>query len=82
MTTCIIVFLFIYLLEIDGFTFKELFLVSVKDLFKGHSMGPENEPFIYSLTLFELFIYGKIRVSFIDSDVLYRGVLSDRFEYT
>jgi hypothetical protein len=45
-------------------------------------MEPENEPFIYSLTLFELFIYGKIRVSFIDSDVLYRGVLSDRFEYT
>ena len=83
MTTCIIVFfLFIYLLEIDEFTFKELFPASAKDLFKGHSMEPENEPFIYSLTLFELFIYGKIRVSFIDSDVLYRGVLSDRFEYT
>jgi hypothetical protein len=35
-------FLFIYLLEIDGFTFKELFLASAKDLFKGHSMEPEN----------------------------------------
>jgi len=61
--------------------FKELFLVSTKDLYKGHSMKPENEPYIYSLQLCELFIYGKMRLSFIDSDVLYRGVLSDRLDY-
>jgi len=44
-------------------------------------MKPENEPYIYSLQLCELFIYGKMRLSFIDSDVLYRGVLSDRLDY-
>ena len=54
---------------------------TVKPVYKGHSMEPANVPVMSScplytrLELYELFINGKMRLSFIDSDLLYRGAL-------
>jgi hypothetical protein len=47
---------------------------TVKPVYKRHSREPEHVPFISRLKLCALLI-GKIRLPFIDSDLLYRGAL-------
>jgi hypothetical protein len=41
----------------------------VKPVYIGHSMEPENVPFMHN------WLMGKMRQPFIDSDLLYRGAL-------
>jgi hypothetical protein len=56
-------------------------LNTVKPVYKGHSRESENValmsscPFQYRLKSYVLFINGKMRLPFIDSDLLYRGAL-------
>ena len=50
-------------------------LYIVKPVYKGHSRETENVSFIYRLKYMHYSLMGKIILSFIDSDLLYRGAL-------
>jgi hypothetical protein len=57
-------------------------LFTVKPVYKGHSREPENVPFMSSCPLYRLkWLYmhysliGKMRLPFIDSDLLYGSAL-------
>ena len=56
-------------------------ITTVKPVYKGHSKEPENVAFISSCPLCTGYDYmhyslmGKMRLPFIDSDLLYRGAL-------
>jgi len=54
-------------------------LYTVKPVYKGHSREPENVVFISSCPLYTGYMHyslmGKIGLSFIDNDLLYRGAL-------
>ena len=54
--------------------------------YKNHSREPENVafmsslPFIYRYNYIHYSLMGKMRLPFIDSDLLYRGTLIGRFD--
>jgi len=58
---------------------------TVKPVYKGQSREPENVSFMSSCPLYtgnymQYSLMGKMRLPFIDSDLLYRGALSGRFD--
>ena len=61
---------------------------TVKPVYRGHSREPENVDFISSCPLYIGYNYmqysliGKMRLPFIDSDLLYRGALYSRLDCT